>query len=384
VNTVAPTGSISMIADCSAGIEPLFAVAFMRNQAGVQMPDVNGTFVAVAEAEGWYSDELMHRIATTGHIHHPEVPEHVQRIFRTAHDIAPRAHVEMQAAWQRHVDSAISKTTNFPNTATPEQVEEIYRLAFALRCKGITVYRDGSRSGQVLSTGATTTQAATPAVSDEAAAVDRAALAELQGLLSTQEAAILRLEEEVLTKQREIAELELRASQGRSRVLRDRPNILRGVTACVPTGLGKLYVTANFDEAGQLFEMFAQLGKAGSEASAMLQALMRMVSASLRAGVPASAIHHQLRGITSDQAVGFGDKRVRSVPDAVAQAMAEILAGKEAVQQDLPFVVAPVALSPARDVDAHLRGTACPECGAPLERGSGCEICRSCGYSKCG
>ena len=155
VTTVAPTGTISIIAGCSSGLEPLFAVAFMRNQAGVMMPDVNEDFVAIAKREGWYSDELMERIAKTGSVQHAEVPARWQRVFVTANNISPEMHVRMQAAFQQHCDSAISKTTNFAHTATQDDVRAIYELAYELKCKGVTVYRDGSRDGQVLSTGAT-------------------------------------------------------------------------------------------------------------------------------------------------------------------------------------------------------------------------------------
>src|SRR5689334_192142 len=155
VTTVAPTGTISIIAGCSSGLEPLFAVAFMRNQAGVMMPDVNEDFVAIARKEGWYSDELMERIAKSGSIAFAEVPEKWQRVFATANNIAPEWHMRMQAAFQEHCDSAISKTTNFAHTATVEDVRKIYEMAYAMNCKGVTVYRDGSRDGQVLSTGAT-------------------------------------------------------------------------------------------------------------------------------------------------------------------------------------------------------------------------------------
>src|SRR5690349_12155495 len=155
VTTVAPTGTISIIAGCSSGLEPLFAVAFMRNQAGVMMPDVNEDFVAIAKKEGWYSDELMERIAKSGTIAFAEVPEKWQRVFATANNIAPEWHMRMQAAFQEHCDSAISKTTNFAHSATVEDVRKIYELAFDMHCKGVTVYRDGSRDNQVLSTGAT-------------------------------------------------------------------------------------------------------------------------------------------------------------------------------------------------------------------------------------
>src|SRR5690349_14522987 len=160
VTTVAPTGTISIIAGCSSGLEPLFAVAFMRNQAGVMMPDVNEDFVAIAKAEGWYSDELMERIAKTGSVEHKEVPARWQKVFITANAIAPEWHIRMQAAFQAHCDSAISKTTNFAHSATIDDVRKIYEMAYAMDCKGVTVYRDGSRDNQVLSTGATADAAA--------------------------------------------------------------------------------------------------------------------------------------------------------------------------------------------------------------------------------
>jgi len=145
VTTVAPTGTISIIAGCSSGLEPLFAVAFMRNQAGAMMPDVNEDFIAIAKSEGWYSDSLMERIAKEGRVDFPEVPENWQRVFVTANQIAPEWHIKMQAAFQRHCDSAISKTTNFSHAATKDDVREIYEMAYDMNCKGVTVYRDGSR-----------------------------------------------------------------------------------------------------------------------------------------------------------------------------------------------------------------------------------------------
>src|SRR5204863_417473 len=145
----------SIIAGCSSGIEPLFAVAFMRNQAGVLMPDVNEDFVAIAKREGWYSDALMTQIAEAGHIHFEAVPQKWQKVFVTAHDVTPEWHIQMQGAFQDFTDSAISKTCNFANDATEEYVERIYRYAYQLGCKGVTVYRDGARENQVLSTGST-------------------------------------------------------------------------------------------------------------------------------------------------------------------------------------------------------------------------------------
>lgn len=252
--TVAPTGTISIIAGCSSGIEPLFAVAFMRNQAGTLMPDVNQDFVDSAHHGGWYTETLMEMIATEGHIHFDDVPENIQRIFVTAHDISPDRHVAMQAAFQTHCDSAISKTTNFPNTATPDDVREIYLQAFAQRCKGVTVYRDGSRENQVLSTGKTTSQAPPPADAPD------------------------------LSKRLAELERELAAARSSSRrpTKKPRPNTLKGTTRKMASPLGDVFVTINEDDEFTPFEIFATLGKAGSIAMADTEAIGRLISLALR------------------------------------------------------------------------------------------------------
>src|SRR2546428_7602524 len=187
LTTVAPTGTISIIAGCSSGIEPLFAVAFMRNQAGVLMPDVNEDFVAIAKREGWYSDALMQQIAEAGHIHFDQVPAKWQRVFVTAHDVTPEWHIQMQATFQEFTDSAISKTCNFSNDATEEYVEKIYRYAYKLGCKGVTVYRDASREMQVLSTGSTAKK-----LQEQAAGLGKDALAEALGRIAELEAELAR------------------------------------------------------------------------------------------------------------------------------------------------------------------------------------------------
>ncbi|HYJ80616.1 MAG TPA: vitamin B12-dependent ribonucleotide reductase, partial [Longimicrobiaceae bacterium] len=229
VTTVAPTGTISIFAGCSSGIEPLFAVAFMRNQAGAMMPDVNEDFVAIARAGGWYSDELMTRIAQEGHIHFAEVPPEVQRAFVTAHDIIPEWHVRMQAGFQEYCDSAISKTTNFPHEAGVGDVREIYELAYRLGCKGITVYRDGSRDNQVLSTGATRTPAQQ--------AVELAELAEVRAKAAEALERNAKLEREMLRLREALSQAEHQAAQVR-RQKRRRPDLLRGTTRKMTSPLG--------------------------------------------------------------------------------------------------------------------------------------------------
>src|SRR5512141_1033898 len=211
VTTVAPTGTISIIAGCSSGLEPLFAVAFMRNQAGVMMPDVNEDFVAIAKKEGWYSDALMEKIAKEGHIIFPEVPEKWQRVFVTANEIAPEMHVRMQAAFQEHCDSAISKTTNFPHTASREDVRAIYELAYDLKCKGVTVYRDGSRDNQVLSTGAT-----------DKAKAERDGTADMRGEVGDLKGTISELEAEIAALKKNLFDAEAENLQRRQK--RARPD----------------------------------------------------------------------------------------------------------------------------------------------------------------
>src|SRR3989442_3027745 len=164
----------------------------MRNQAGVLMPDVNGDFVAIAKREGWYSDELMKKIAGAGHIHFDAVPATWQRVFVTAHDVTPEWHIQMQAAFQDFTDSAISKTCNFSNDATEEYVEKIYRYAYKLECKGVTVYRDGAREMQVLSTGSTAKK-----VQEQAAGAGKDVLAEALGRIAELEAELARTRDQL-------------------------------------------------------------------------------------------------------------------------------------------------------------------------------------------
>ncbi len=382
LTTVAPTGTISIIAGCSGGIEPLFAVAFMRNQAGVMMPDVNEDFVARAKDEGWHSAELMERIAEEGHIHFDEVPREVQDTFRTAHDITPEWHVRMQGAFQAHVDSAISKTTNFPHEASREDVREIYEMAFKLGCKGVTVYRDGSRPMQVLSTGKTGQEEGAGAVEIEA----------LTGELADAREKSHRLEGELVAIKKTLGEHDREVSALRHK--RQRPSMLKGRTIKMDCPLGDLYVTVNEDDDGNPFEVFCTLGKAGGAAMADSEAIGRLVSLSLRSGIPITAVRDQLRGISCDRAVGIGPNKVLSAPDAIAQAFDHYIAEKEGVQVELPID----ATAPARaeataamasrgqyvDESAAALG-ACPSCGAShLAFEEGCKKCYVCGFSECG
>jgi ribonucleoside-diphosphate reductase alpha chain len=403
VTTVAPTGTISIIAGCSSGLEPLFAVAFMRNQAGVMMPDVNDDFVAVARKEGWYSEPLMERIAREGHIDFPEVPERWRRVFVTANQISPDWHIRMQAAFQRHTDSAISKTTNFAHTASVEDVRKIYELAYQLDCKGVTVYRDGSRDNQVLSTGATEKAKA----ERERGGTLAAGGAELQRQVADLKGTLAEKDTEIDRLKKKLYEVEAENLQRRQK--RSRPDVLRGTTYRVETPLGTMFVNITEDDKNQPFEVFITLGKAGGSAMADAEAVGRLISLALRSGIPLSEIHKQLRGISSDRAVGLGPNKVLSVPDAIGIALERWWRDKQGVQQDLLAPPAPTPRSapptqqreevPARSTpsegeaaqylfDGYDSGQAfmgtCPDCGSQLEYAEGCVKCHVCGFSECG
>ena len=344
VITIAPTGTIAILADCSSGIEPLFALAYTRvgleNQRFIV---TNPYFEKRAKEMGFYSPALMDRIANKGSCRGmPEVPEEVQRVFVTAHDITPEWHVRMQAAFQQFTDNAVSKTLNFPNSATVEDIKETYLLAYRLGCKGVTVYRDGCRESQVLSVG-------TEAKEGEMA---------------------LRLEEMVAPPRL---------------TPRKRPQVTHGRTQRFKAGCGNIYVTINEDEQG-LCEVFANVGKAGGCAAAQAESIGRLVSLSLRAGVEPMAIVKHLRGIRCP--VPFWDEGnlVLSCPDAIGQALERYVKERqgevwepETGQELLPF-------KPFKEDDFRLITLvgACPECGSMLEHEGGCAVCRICGYTRCG
>ncbi|NUP71618.1 MAG: vitamin B12-dependent ribonucleotide reductase [Gemmatimonadaceae bacterium] len=404
VTTVAPTGTISIIAGCSSGLEPIFAVAFMRNQAGVMMPDVNEDFVAIAKKEGWYSEALMERIAKEGRVDFPEVPVKWQKVFVTANAIAPEWHVRMQAAFQEHCDSAISKTTNFSHAATVEDVRAIYELAYDMKCKGVTVYRDGSRDAQVLSTGATEKAKAERDKPAGSASESRREVGELMGTIAEKDAEIERLRNQLFDAEAETLQ---------RRAKRSRPEKLRVTTHRLETPLGTMFVNITEDDKGQPFEVFITLGKAGGSAMADAEAMGRLISLALRSGIPIMEVHRQLRGISSDRAVGLGPNKVLSVPDAIGIALEQWWRDKQGVQQDLlsppslpqqtPPIGTPIVSEPvvvrgpvlgqggqqtemryeAYNGGETFMGT-CPDCGSQLEYAEGCVKCHVCGFSECG
>lgn len=268
--TIAPTGTISILAGCSSGIEPLFSLAFIRRvMDGTELLEVNPVFEEEARRRGFHSEGLLRRLAAGASVHDlPEVPEAARRVFVTAHDITPEDHIRMQAAFQKHTDNAVSKTVNFPRSATRREVAEVFWLAHRLGCKGVTIYRDGSREGQVLSTTPAPAAAAAPATPRK----------------------------------------------------RERPRALSGKTYQMQTGCGPLYVTINEDEQG-LFEVFTTMGKAGGCAASQCEAIGRLVSLAWRSGVDPQPVMRQLRGISCHKPSGFGPNRVLSCADALGIAV---------------------------------------------------------------
>ena len=341
--TVAPTGTISIIAGASSGIEPLFALSYVRNvMDNTRLVEANPYFEAVAREEGFYSPELMEQLAETGSLESLDLPRWVKDVFRTSHDISPEWHVRMQAAVQFHTDNAVSKTINFPHDASVEDVSRAYMLAYEQGCKGITVYRDGSKAGQVLSTGETASQAEFPG--------------------------------EAIYESREPAHLSPR----------ERPRTIHGITERVRTGHGNMYVTVNFDDAAKPFEVFGTLGKSGGCDSAQLEAISRLVSLALRSGVEPRNVIQQLRGITCCPAWDSGTL-VRSSPDAVALALERSLAGPDEESAGPPKNGVQVQLTTRAASNGN--GTAsprkCPDCNTPVVFQEGCHMCMSCGWNKC-
>ena len=356
VSTIAPTGTLSIIAGCSSGVEPLFGLTFVRRVLdGAELVEVNPIFEKVARERGFFSDSLMKEIAEHGGCTGiASVPEDIQRVFVTAHDISPEWHVRMQAAFQQYTDNAVSKTVNFPHSATAKDVEKVYMLAYQLGCKGVTIYRDGSRDEQVLSTGAT-------------------------------------------EKARKAAQLAAAVPgvPAEEKKPRKRPTMTHGVTQKIPTGCGNLYITINEDEEG-ICEVFSTMGKSGGCASSQSEAVSRMVSLALRSGVSIDSIIRQVKGIRCPSP-GWGEmgRQILSCPDAIGLALERY--NKDNMgprkQKDLPAATAeevPTVPYVSSDCTAgentnHLGlCPECPDCGGLLEFGEGCAVCRGCGFSKCG
>ncbi len=317
--TIAPTGTLSMIAGCSSGIEPLFALSYTKTVLdGTPFVEVNPYFEAAAKSGGFYSEKLMKQLAEGAHLNGiKDVPDEVKRVFVTAHEITPQWHVRMQAAFQRSTDNAVSKTINFPHEATRQDVADAYSLAYDEGLKGITIYRDRSRDTQVLTTGQQEKTAGEPA----------------------------------------------------SRAPRKRPSETRGTITKVNTGCGSLYITVAYDDKG-IFEVFSTLGKAGACATAQLEAICRLITLALRSGVDVAQVVKQLRGIRCPSIAWENGKSILSCADAIASVLE-----KHADSDDKPKLE-------DYGLAKNMAGQ-CPECSNMLVYQEGCYHCLACGYTKC-
>ena len=358
VTTIAPTGTLSIIAGVSSGVEPVFAYAYYRNvMDNTHLIETNQILRDKLTELGLYSDELMRQIIEHGSLAHVEgIPEAVKRVFVCAHDVSPIWHVKMQAAFQQFTDNAVSKTVNFPNSATQEEVAEVYRLAYELGCKGTTIYRDGSRDEQVLNIG-----------------VDKA----------KQETALPDHVEKLLESGCDSTACLLRSGSIKPR---PRPDVTMGYTEKVKIGCGNLYITVNYDEQG-VCEVFTNTGRAGGCPS-QSEATARLMSVALRAGVDSEELIRQLKGIRCPSTIRQQGMAVTSCPDAIAKAIEKVMQASKTNQ--IPPCPPPMGADrkgrPAPDMTPAESKLAkyCPECGAQLEHEGGCVTCRNCGYSKCG
>lgn len=319
--TIAPTGTISIIAGASSGIEPLFAISYIRRVLdGTELVEAHPLFIEAMKGAGRYSDALMEKIAECGSVQGlDEVPEDLKRIFVTSMDVSPEDHIAIQAAFQKDTDNAVSKTINFPAEATMDSVRSAYLLAWNQGLKGITIYRSGTRPVQVLSL---------KKDRGEAGPAETIIHADADGKIAP----------------------------------RPRPPKTRGITERVRTGCGNLYVTVNWDDK-DICEVFAQMGKAGGCAACQIEAESRLISLALRSGIRVQSIVSQLAGIRCPSPIWHEGGQILSCPDAIAKVLASA-SGVE-IEKGNPAVMN------------------CPECGAVLEPESGCFLCRSCGFSKC-
>lgn len=364
--TIAPTGTLSIIAGVSSGIEPLFAISYIRNvMDNDELIEVNPLFEETAKKGGYYSGELMREIAKRGSVAEFEViPKETKDIFVTSHDIAPEWHVKMQAAFQKHTDNAVSKTVNLRNEATQKDVFDIYWQAYRTNCKGVTIYRDGSRDMQVLNIGE---------VKGKGPKEDgtNAIGCGLKGITP-----------------------------------RARPEIATGFTEKVKIGCGNLYITVNYDEMG-ICEVFTNTGRAGGCPS-QSEATARLVSIALRSGVDHRHIIEQLKGIRCPSTIRQKGLKVMSCPDAIGrliEKVVELQNGSKKLISTAPITeeqrfqrptgnMSNPGVTPSGGGRGHTAGeniepglikkANCPECGKGLEHEGGCVVCRHCGYSKCG
>ncbi|OGE72460.1 hypothetical protein A3H40_04425 [Candidatus Daviesbacteria bacterium RIFCSPLOWO2_02_FULL_38_15] len=352
ITTIAPTGTISIIGDCSSGIEPVFALAYIHRAkaAGDKMRYLtiaNKTFTEIAKQQGFYSDDLAQRVMDRGSVSGLDsVPKEWQKVFVTAPEIDPVWHVKMQAAFQRFTDNGVSKTINMPNSAAREDVKNAYLLAWETGCNGITIYRDGSKTTQVLNVSSSLNPSA----------------------------------EDVLTEEQNAP-------------VAERPMILRGRTYKISTPVGEAFITVNRDERDQPFEVFVTVGRGGMHTMADAEAMGRLVSLSLRLArgtketdpkAVAQKVVGQLKGIGGASYVGFGKNRVMSLADAIAKVLAEDLAQNPQADNIETIPLNLTTSESSYPIQSNTNADLCPECGAAsFVMEEGCKKCHSCGYSMC-
>lgn len=351
ITTIAPTGTLSMIAGCSSGVEPVFAYAYIRNiMDNTEMIETNEILQQELHKIGMDTQEIMLKISMEGGVAHlEELPEDLRRVFVCAHDVSPLYHIKMQAAFQKYTDNAVSKTVNFPSDATREDVAEVYRLAFEQACKGVTIYRDGSRDSQVLNIG-----------SVDCAKQDKEMYSSVFPETANPYGTISP---------------------------RPRPEITSGFTERMKIGCGNLYVTINYDSTG-ICEVFTSTGKAGGCPS-QSEATARLCSVALRSGMSVHEIYNQLKGIRCPSTIRQDGMSCTSCPDAIAKVLIKVNDFIEAGNPVASIEPEPVTNGRKNVVGAAEKrntinsGKVCPDCGHELEHEGGCILCRGCGYSKC-
>ncbi|MCM8823230.1 MAG: vitamin B12-dependent ribonucleotide reductase [Candidatus Omnitrophica bacterium] len=343
LTTIAPTGTISIIAGpTSTGIEPIYALCYFRNVLeGEKLIEVDPSFEYVAKKRGFYSSQLIERLAKGESIQSMEdIPSDIKRVFVTALEIEPIWHIKMQAAFQEFTDNAVSKTINLPNSASIDDVKEAYISAFKLGCKGITVYRDGSRSEQVL----------------------------------------------IQNKEKDTKDRTKEKSKGVVTFPKPRLEVIVGTTTKVNTGCGNLYITVNQDEEGKFFEVFTQMGKAGGCAASQLEAIGRLISLALRGGIDLKVIVEQLKGIRCPSPSWANGGKIFSCADAISRVLEKrAVDQKELLEVKFKQPIKEKVSVIKKDSNESLHNIVgvCPECGFALRHQEGCVICDVCGYSKC-
>ncbi|MEN8613884.1 vitamin B12-dependent ribonucleotide reductase [Dehalogenimonas sp. THU2] len=351
--TIAPTGTLSIIAGCSSGIEPHFALCFTRNiMDNTRMIEVNPYFERAAKTDGFYSEDLMKKLAEGSHLESMvEVPDDIKKLFVTAHNITPEGHVKMQAVFQKYTDNAVSKTVNFPADATVPDVEGVYLMAYKDGLKGITIYRDGCKADQPMSTGSPKSDSSS-----------------------------------VRPEPVEGSKIPAAPQPAKPR---KRSKVTTGFTEKVNTGCGTLYITVNSDDTG-VCEVFSHLGKTGGCAAAQLESTCRLASLALRSGIEPASVAKQLKGIRCPSIAWDGGKSVLSCADAIATVLENFLTARESLAtRDSQLVTPPGGnghgeKKAVKDLGLvkNIAGQ-CVECGSILVYQEGCFICPGCGFTKC-